>query len=395
LLEKRKKRNANMLLPLHKFVDGVVGLEGLSRGPGFVFLQDCGAFDAAWKDALLRYPCVAGVFEATQHECITEWLNNGAREVVIRGGVEDVAVIGSQLPKERLVYFVEDLDSLKGVLGMDSVGGYVVGDLSHLDVLEKSNKSKIYMMLEECEDIGGYHKRGIDIVSSSVDIGQGLISCLRTDRPDGLYTTVVTDEYGVALGLVYSSKESLLASLECGRGVYWSRSRNNLWRKGDTSGAYQELVRIEFDCDCDAVRFTVRQRGDPASFCHLGTRTCWGNSGGLPHLFQTLQSRKANAPEGSYTKRLFDDKALLRNKLLEEAQEVIEAIEEQDPNHVAEEVADLAYFLFTACCAGGATMEDVNRQLDMRSLKVKRRPGNAKEYRIKAAEAALNKESNF
>ncbi len=198
------------------------------------------------------------------------------------------------------------------------------------------------------------------------------------------------DELGVALGLVYSSSSSVVASIAVGRGVYWSRSRNSLWRKGDSSGAYQELISIAFDCDADALRFKVRQMGRPPAFCHLETRTCWGAEGGLGHLFRTLEERKQEAPEGSYTKRLFDDRTLLKNKLLEEAQEVIEAVEEGDTKHVAEEVADLTYFMLTACVAGGATLEQVARCLDMRALKVKRRQGDAKQHRIDAAAAVLN-----
>lgn len=85
---------------------------------------------------------------------------------------------------------------------------------------------------------------------------------LKSDRPDGLYPTVVNDERGVCLGLVYSNKESIQAALQSGRGVYWSRSRNKLWVKGEESGDVQELINIKWDCDADALQFTVRQKGD-------------------------------------------------------------------------------------------------------------------------------------
>ena len=98
------------------------------------------------------------------------------------------------------------------------------------------------------------------------------IACLRTDRDDGLYTTVVCDRQGIAIGLVYSNTESIRASVGAFRGVYWSRSRNGLWRKGDTSGAWQDLFAIDVDCDSDALRFTVHQHGNPAAFCHRNDR---------------------------------------------------------------------------------------------------------------------------
>ena len=87
-----------------------------------------------------------------------------------------------------------------------------------------------------------------------------LLANATSDRPDGLFSTVVTDERFVALGLVYSSQESVVESLRTGRGVYQSRKRG-LWYKGESSGDVQELVRIEFDCDHDCLRFVVRQQG--------------------------------------------------------------------------------------------------------------------------------------
>jgi hypothetical protein len=86
---------------------------------------------------------------------------------------------------------------------------------------------------------------------------------------------------------------------------------------------FQDLVNIKVDCDYDALRFIVHQRGDPPSFCHLMTRTCWGHVAGIKKLETILIDRKKSAPEGSYTKRLFDDPELLRKKLLEEVSEVI------------------------------------------------------------------------
>ena len=188
---------------------------------------------------------------------------------------------------------------------------------------------------------------------SQICVAKSLISCLKTDRPDGLYATVVVDEHNAAIGFVYSSDESIAAALESGKGVYFSRSRKKLWRKGETSGAVQILRGIRFDCDADALKFTVIQRGDPAAFCHKQIRGCWeGEMEGLGGLFRTLISRRDTSVEGSYTKRLFTEKGLLLKKMLEEVQELDEAVNEEDPAHVAEETADVLYFALTACCAG-------------------------------------------
>ena len=138
---------------------------------------------------------------------------------------------------------------------------------------------------------------------------------VKTDREDGLLTTVVVDRCGIALGLVYSNIESVSKAIVEGRGIYWSRSRGGLWRKGDTSGCYQTLYRVDCDCDGDAVRFTVKQHGEPPAFCHEETEGCWGDMGGLGGLERTVRDRLVNSVEGSYTKRLFEDETLLRNKV--------------------------------------------------------------------------------
>lgn len=225
-------------------------------------------------------------------------------------------------------------------------------------------------------------------------LGLAFAECCRTDRPDGLFTTVVCTRQGEALGLVYSSKESIAAALEAGRGVYYSRSRHGLWRKGDTSGHYQVLHRIDIDCDADALRFLVTQQGTPhPAFCHLHSLTCWGAHSlrGLRHLQDTITDRIQTAPEGSYTKKLLDNPELLRNKLVEEAQELAEADNKQ---HVAEELADVLYFALTRAVQAGVSLDDAVSELDKRTRKVTRRPGLAKDFRIAAGQAILDKKKD-
>ncbi|KAL2917891.1 trifunctional histidinol dehydrogenase [Polyrhizophydium stewartii] len=206
----------------------------------------------------------------------------------------------------------------------------------------------------------------------AVDLAAAVAARLRSDRPDGLFSTIVADEHGVALGLCFSSAESIRASLASLEGVYHSRTRG-LWHKGLTSGATQKLRRIDWDCDADALRFTVVQR--PPGFCHLNTRTCFGADVGFTRLYSTLIERSAAAPSGSYTKRLFEDPALLSAKIREEADELCTASE---PEEIAWEAADLIYFALTKCVASGVSLADVERHLDLRSKKISRRPGNAK-----------------
>lgn len=210
-----------------------------------------------------------------------------------------------------------------------------------------------------------------------------ILKGLKTDRSDGLYTTLVVDENERSLGLVYSSKESIAQAVESQKGVYFSRSRNEIWHKGATSGNVQQLLSIDLDCDGDALKFVVRQGGS-GSFCHLDTQSCFGDfKNGLYGLQKLLQDRLVNAPEGSYTKRLFNDRDLLDAKIKEEAEEVTEAKEKKD---IAWECADLFYFTLVKLVASGVSLEDVENNLNMKHLKVTRRKGDAKPKFIKKEE---------
>ncbi|KAF2808189.1 tri-functional histidine biosynthesis protein [Mytilinidion resinicola] len=222
-----------------------------------------------------------------------------------------------------------------------------------------------------------------------ISVAKLLLANATSDRPDGLFTTIVADERGVALGLVYSNEESVSESLRTGRGVYQSRKRG-LWYKGESSGDIQELVSISLDCDHDCLRFIVKQKG--RGFCHLATATCFGQYRGVSRLQQTLQERKESTPEGSYTARLFNDSKLLNAKIIEEANELCEA---NTKSETAFEAADLIYFALTKCVAAGVTLEDVERNLDAKSVKVKRRRGDAKpQYTAQAVGAGGQSNGN-
>ena len=211
---------------------------------------------------------------------------------------------------------------------------------------------------------------------------------IKSDRPDGLFPTVVTDEHGVCLGLVYSGEKSIESALQSGCGVYQSR-RHGLWIKGRESGNTQQLVSIALDCDADALQFIVRQKGEGklstyivhsyrlqcTGFCHLNTSTCFGPYSGISRLERTLIDRKESAPAGSYTARLFNEPKLLEAKIMEEASELCEASTKQD---IAAEAADLLYFALTKCIAAGVSVEDIGHNLDLKSTKIVRRKGDAK-----------------
>ncbi len=212
---------------------------------------------------------------------------------------------------------------------------------------------------------------GMALYRGTLDLAEAFAAPLRSDRADGLWPTVVADERGLALGLAWSDAESLRAAIDEGRGVYHSR-RRGLWRKGASSGAVQSLLRVDADCDRDALRFIVAQSG--AGFCHGGDWTCFGPDGGSGALERIVARRRTQPEPGSLTNRLLADEEMLRGKLLEEAGELAAA---QGRERVTEEAADLLYFMAVALGRAGVGFADVERELDRRAAKVRRRPASS------------------
>ena len=213
-----------------------------------------------------------------------------------------------------------------------------------------------------------------------IHVADAFLASITSDRPDGLFPTIVSSytQGDTTLGLVYSSLESIKETITTGKGVYQSR-KHGLWRKGETSGAVQEVVKIRLDCDSDALQFSVIQHGE--GFCHLNRSSCFGELAGLAALEKTLQARLESAPEGSYTARLFNDSALLKSKIMEEADELCQAT---IPEEIAFEAADLIYFALTRCVAGGVSVADIERSLDAKAKKITRRKGDPKPQWVSA-----------
>jgi phosphoribosyl-ATP pyrophosphohydrolase/phosphoribosyl-AMP cyclohydrolase len=171
------------------------------------------------------------------------------------------------------------------------------------------------------------------------------------------------------LTLAYMNRQSLARTLETGQTWFWSRSRNELWHKGETSGNTQEVVSLASDCDSDAIVVLVNPAG-PA--CHTGARSCFevehkDLNGLLAQLYELIEQRERERPEGSYTTYLFDkglDKIL--KKVGEEAAETIIAAKNDDPKLFAGEVADLIYHLLVLLVARGVSLDDVREELAQR-----------------------------
>ena len=227
----------------------------------------------------------------------------------------------------------------------------------------------------ELDRLGADAQVGMALYTGRMSLADAFAAPLRSDREDGLWPTLVVDERHTALGLAYSSRESLRGAIETRRGTYWSR-RRGLWEKGATSGAGQELLAVDLDCDRDTLRFTVRQAG--AGFCHEATRTCFGDDLGLGSLERRLLERIAEGDPASNTVKLARDGRLLAAKLAEEARELAEAHTFEDVRH---EAADLLYFLLVSAAARGVPLSAIEGELDARQRKVRRRACVAKESR--------------
>ena len=193
---------------------------------------------------------------------------------------------------------------------------------------------------------------------------------------NGLIPAVVVDAYSKkVLTVAFMNKESLKISMEKGLTCFYSRSRKELWLKGETSGNYQHIVSITADCDLDALTVVVEKDG-PA--CHEGTDSCFTNEVYqaedrhefcIEGLYDLLVGRKKNMPEGSYTTYLFQkgiDKIL--KKVGEECTEVIIAGKADDKKETIYEIADLAYHVMVMMVEMGITVEDVQKELASRHV---------------------------
>ena len=192
----------------------------------------------------------------------------------------------------------------------------------------------------------------------------------------GLIPAIVQDHFTKeVLTLAYMNAETLALTIAEGRTVFWSRSRQEIWRKGETSGNVQKVVSITADCDCDALEVKVLPEG-PA--CHLGTESCFENLlyeseelhpftlGGLMSL---IEGRKYDKKEGSYTTYLFEkgiDKIL--KKVGEECTEVIIGGKAGDKKETIYEIADLTYHVMVLMIEMGISLEDIHKELASRHV---------------------------
>jgi phosphoribosyl-ATP pyrophosphohydrolase len=354
------------------------------------------------RDMTRRAPCRVGG-GIRDLDSARRWLDAGVVQVMI--GTAATPEFCGSLPRERVIAAVDAkrgevvVDGWRAKTGVTvlervrdlapTVGGFLFtqvekeGEMSGFDcaaveaVVRAASGARVTAAggittateVAQLDRIGADAQVGMALYTGRLSLGDAVAAPLAKPLPGEVWPTVVCDEAGRPLGLVWSTRESLARAVAERRGIYWSRSRQSIWEKGATSGNKQELVRVGLDCDRDALRFTVRQAG--AGFCHLNRRSCWPSEFDLADLERTLADRVARPVTGSGTAQLLADPALLAAKLREEADELARA---ESSGDVVRETADVFYMALVALARGGGTLADVRAELARRHGAVSRRP---------------------
>jgi phosphoribosyl-AMP cyclohydrolase / phosphoribosyl-ATP pyrophosphohydrolase len=354
------------------------------------------------RELVRRAPCRVGGgirdLEAARH-----WLDAGAVQIMI--GTAATPEFCAALPRERVIAAV---DAERGDVVVEGwrthtgvpvvkrvrelapvVGGFLFTQVDKEGAMAGFDRAAVEAVLRaaagarvtaaggitsgaevaDLASLGADAQVGMALYTGKLPLGDAVAASLVKPLPGDVWPTVVCDESGRTLGLVWSTRESLARAVAERRGVYWSRSRNELWIKGETSGNPQQLMRVDLDCDRDALRFTVRQSG--VGFCHLNRASCWFSEFDFIDLERTVADRVSNPVAGSGTAQLLADPALLAAKLLEEAEELARADSTGD---VVRETADVLYMALVALARGGGTLADVRAELARRHRAVSRRP---------------------
>ena len=351
-------------------------------------------------ELLGKYRCRVGGGIRTVEDALF-YLNSGARQVII-GTMANLEFL-NYLPKDRIIVALDSKDGKVVTEGWVKslnesveekiselkkyVGGFLItlveteGSLKGIDIkrclelkeLCGDTPLTVAGGINSTDEISVLDKAGIDVqvgmalYTRKFSYADAVISAM---KPSDLWPTVVSDERGVTLGLVWSNSESINLAFEEKKGIYFSRSRNQIWRKGETSGAVQKLLRVNLDCDRDSLQFIVEQ--SPPGFCHTKSYSCFNKGFGITALENNfLIPHKL----GSYTKRLLEDEDLLYSKIMEETKELIEA---KTTKEIIYEATDLIYFTEVLLHKHGIKFSEVERELDKRALKVSRRGGNKK-----------------
>jgi len=256
----------------------------------------------------------------------------------------------TQVEKEGLLEGI-DKTRIQDVINISTVQVTIAGGITDLSDIEWFSKR------------GANGQIGMSIYTGKLSLNDCFMAQIDFEKA-ALVPTVVQDiDSGKVLMLAYSNKESLALALSQQKGIYWSRSRNEIWQKGLTSGNQQQLILADVDCDGDTILFNVKQQGNA---CHFERYSCFASQNPnftLSTLNRLLERRKQLLPDKSFSTQLFKSAEFRAEKIREEAEELIEA---QNFDDVRWEAADLIFFALTDALAKGVTIDDIVCELGSR-----------------------------
>jgi phosphoribosyl-ATP pyrophosphohydrolase/phosphoribosyl-AMP cyclohydrolase len=256
----------------------------------------------------------------------------------------------TQVEKEGLLEGI-DKKRIEEVIKTSNVQVTIAGGITDLSDIEWFSKR------------GANGQIGMSIYTGKLSLNDCFMAQIDFDKAPLVPTVVQDIDSGKVLMLAYSNRESLALALSQQKGIYWSRSRNEIWQKGLTSGNQQQLILADVDCDGDTILFSVKQQGNA---CHFERFSCFASQNpnfSLATLNQLLEKRKQLLPENSFSTQLFQSAEFRAEKIREEAEELIEAISFDD---VRWEAADLIFFALTDALAKGVTIDDITCELGSR-----------------------------
>ncbi len=215
----------------------------------------------------------------------------------------------------------------------------------------------------ELEKMGCDVQLGMALYKGVVKLADAFVNCLDWDKVSGMVPVIAQSTSGEVLMMGYSNKDALYKTFESGKLTFFSRTRNTLWTKGETSGNFLKVVRLRADCDRDTILATVIPSGPT---CHTGSWNCFGSEAiaksNMERLYEVISERFANPRPGSYTATLNDKR--VREKVMEEAEELTDEAETKED--VVWEAADLLYFVSVLMYKEGVSWKDVYDELDRR-----------------------------
>ncbi len=212
--------------------------------------------------------------------------------------------------------------------------------------------------IKKLESLGVDSQLGMALYTGKIKLPDAFVSLLNFDKNNGLIPTIVQDDRKQVLMLAFSNKESLLKTLKTGKTTYYSRSRRRIWTKGETSGNYQKIIKVKYDCDKDTLLFIIKQRNVA---CHGGGYSCFGEKEfSFEELYEIVNNRIINPRSSSYTSKIATSETKIKEKIKEEC---LELLEYKDKNNLIWEASDLIYFIFVLMAKNGITITDIQNEL--------------------------------